>query len=51
MKKSSVVMFVAGVDVFALSASFASAAMGSWADSCSEEWETCSVWSEMGTAD
>lgn len=47
MKRSGVVGFVAGSEVGDLSVSFASAVMGSWADSCSEELETFSVWSEM----
>lgn len=51
MKRCDAVLFVAGVEVVALSASFVSVTMGSWADRCSEEWETCSVWSEMCTAD
>lgn len=40
MKRSGVVGFVAGSEVGDLSVSFASAVMGSWADSCSEELET-----------
>lgn len=51
MKRSGVVGFVAGIEVVALSVSFASAAMESLADSCSEELDDCSVWSEICTAD
>lgn len=50
MERDGVVMFVAGVEVVALSDSFASAVTGSWADRCSELWETWSVFSKMGIA-
>lgn len=51
MKRSGVVGLVAGFVVVVLSVSFASAVMESLADSCSEEWDDCSVWSEICTAD
>lgn len=47
MKREGVVVFVVGVEGVAMSVSFVSAVVPSCADSCIENWEIWSIWSDI----
>lgn len=51
LKREGVVVFVSGVSGVAPSESFASAAVPSCAERCIDDWEACSVCSDIRSRD